>query len=175
MGSLFRAAALAAAVAAAGCAPPPAEGIDWNVVPVSYLKGEPYRAPTPQRIPGGGTLSTAQLAALLDAPAKPLLINAMAAGDESLPGAVRLSGAGQAGTFHDDRQIHLAERLAKLTAGDRHRTMVFFARDAESWLAYNAALRAMELGYTNVHWYRGGLEAWRAAGRPIRLEYEDLW
>lgn len=175
MHRLVGAAVLGAGLVAAGCAGPPGEDTDWQVVPASQLKGEPYRAPTPRRIPGGGTLSTAQLVALLDGPVRPLLINAMAAGDESLPGAVRLSGAGLGGTFHDDRQIRLAERLVKLTGSDRHRTMVFFARDAESWLAYNAALRAMELGYTEVHWYRGGLEAWRAAGRPIFLEVEDLW
>ena len=34
------------------------------------------------------------------------------------------------------------------------------------WMSYNAALRAINLGYTNVLWYRGGIEAWKQAGLP---------
>ncbi len=36
------------------------------------------------------------------------------------------------------------------------------------WGSYNAALRAIRLGYTNVHWFRGGVEAWQQAGLPLR-------
>ncbi len=36
----------------------------------------------------------------------------------------------------------------------------------ECWVSYNAALRAINAGYTNVLWYRGGIEAWKAAGLP---------
>jgi len=32
-------------------------------------------------------------------------------------------------------------------------------------LAY-AALRAVAVGYGKVYWYRGGIEAWTAAGLP---------
>ena len=31
----------------------------------------------------------------------------------------------------------------------------------------NAALRAIRLGYQNVHWYRGGIEAWKEAGLSL--------
>ena len=34
-------------------------------------------------------------------------------------------------------------------------------------MSYNAALRAIHAGYGNVHWYRGGLEAWQRAGQPV--------
>ena len=30
---------------------------------------------------------------------------------------------------------------------------------------YNLALRLRHAGYTNVYWYRGGREAWMAAGK----------
>lgn len=35
-------------------------------------------------------------------------------------------------------------------------------------MSYNAALRAINLGYRNVLWYRGGIEAWQAAGQPLQ-------
>jgi 3-mercaptopyruvate sulfurtransferase SseA len=35
-------------------------------------------------------------------------------------------------------------------------------------MSYNAALRAINLGYTNVLWYRGGIEAWQQAGLPVQ-------
>ena len=33
---------------------------------------------------------------------------------------------------------------------------------------HNAAVRAIQLGFRNVLWYRGGLEAWQSAGQPVR-------
>lgn len=30
-------------------------------------------------------------------------------------------------------------------------------------MSYNAALRAINMGFTQVYWYRGGVEAWRQA------------
>ena len=38
-------------------------------------------------------------------------------------------------------------------------------RQSES---YNAALRAMQLGYRNVLWYRGGLSSWIAAKQQLQ-------
>jgi hypothetical protein len=29
------------------------------------------------------------------------------------------------------------------------------------WMSYNAALRAIHLGFRQVYWYRGGIEAWQ--------------
>lgn len=34
-------------------------------------------------------------------------------------------------------------------------------------MSYNAALSAINLGYSNVLWYRGGIEAWQAAGMQL--------
>ena len=44
--------------------------------------------------------------------------------------------------------------------------MIFFCLSAECWLSHNAALRATALGYANILWYRGGIEAWQQAGLP---------
>lgn len=37
----------------------------------------------------------------------------------------------------------------------------------ERWMSYNVSLRAINLGYTNVLWYRGGIESWKKAGLPV--------
>ena len=42
-------------------------------------------------------------------------------------------------------------------------------------LAYNASLRAVKLGYSNVLWYRGGHEAWRLAGHSFVKVPAGAW
>jgi hypothetical protein len=44
--------------------------------------------------------------------------------------------------------------------------IVVFSINSERFAGYNLALRLVALGYTNVYWYRGGLEAWRAHQLP---------
>ena len=46
-------------------------------------------------------------------------------------------------------------------------TLVFLCASARCWLSYNAALRAVRLGYADVRWYRGGIEAWGAGGGAL--------
>ena len=38
-------------------------------------------------------------------------------------------------------------------------------RSSQSWLSVNAAMRARQLGYSQVIWYQGGT-AWTHAGLP---------
>jgi PQQ-dependent catabolism-associated CXXCW motif protein len=50
--------------------------------------------------------------------------------------------------------------------GGRPRPLVFYCL-ADCWMSWNAAKRALALGYTNVAWYPGGSDGWAAAGLPI--------
>ena len=43
---------------------------------------------------------------------------------------------------------------------------MIFCLSYECWLSYNTSLRASLMGYKNVHWYRGGVQSWKAAGLP---------
>ena len=53
------------------------------------------------------------------------------------------------------------DSLAELTGGDPARPLVFYC-DANCWMGYNAAKRAVrELGYRNVYWYPEGVQGWR--------------
>lgn len=44
------------------------------------------------------------------------------------------------------------------------RPIAFFCAGARCWQSYNAALRAEQMGFKMVLWYRGGLAAWQVAG-----------
>ena len=153
------------------------EDADFGVAPVATLRLANLSAPTPREVPGARTLRTAELRERLraDPAARPLLFDVLGGGQhDSLPGAVWLPGAGRGEAFDDAVQAQLARLLHAATKGDPARAMVFFCQGTACWLSYNAALRAVALGYREVHWYRGGIEAWLAAGgelAPLRLSW----
>jgi PQQ-dependent catabolism-associated CXXCW motif protein len=145
---------------------------DWQVPPPPVLRQAPYSAPTPSRIPDARVVRTAELSQMLQSASKPVLIDVAAGeGHETLPGAVWIPGAGRGDNFIDTTQAELALLLSGLTSGDRNRPLVFFCVNAQCWLSFNAARRAVAAGYREVYWYRGGYAAWKAAGLrlvPIR-------
>src|SRR4029079_18362922 len=97
-----------------------------------------------------------------------LLIDALDdSNHRTIMGALRLPQAGSSGTFTDDVQADLGNRLRTETRNSPSLVMVFFCRGARCWESYNACLRALALGYTNVYWYRGGLNSWEEAGLPL--------
>jgi PQQ-dependent catabolism-associated CXXCW motif protein len=140
---------------------------DWGVAPTRDIRQPPYSAPTPLEAPGARTIVTDALRDLLASTPAPLLVD-VAAGENhlTLKGALWLPDAGRGLHYFDPVQGALAERLSALTAGDKARAVVFFCVNALCWLSYNASLRAAALGYSRVYWFRGGIEAWRAAGLP---------
>jgi PQQ-dependent catabolism-associated CXXCW motif protein len=146
------------------------EASDHGVPPQAELRRGDYDAPTPLAVPGARTVTTAELRRLLqrsDA-ARPVLVDVLGGeGHASLPGAAWLPGAGRGEAFDDGLQARLAQALAVLTGDDRARALVFFCAGPRCWLSYNAALRAVRMGYTNVLWYRGGIEAWGAGGGAL--------
>ena len=159
---------------------PPAvadEDADFGVAPTRALRLADHAAPTPRELPGARTIRTPQLRAWLerDAPARPLLIDVVGgSGHETIPGALWLPGTGRGSSFSDDLQAWFGRTLETLTLRNRARPLVFFCAGTHCWLSYNAALRATALGYREVYWYRGGIEAWIDAGGdlvPARL----LW
>ena len=143
------------------------EARDWGIGAIDTLRRPPFHAPTPLSIPGAQMIVTRQLQALLAGPDAPLLIDVLSErGHRTLAGAVWLPGAGEGTNFIDPAQVVLMQVLGRLTRGDHNKPMVFFCANAQCWLSYNAALRTAAAGYTRVYWYRGGIEAWTAAGLP---------
>jgi PQQ-dependent catabolism-associated CXXCW motif protein len=126
--------------------------------------------PTPTSVPGARTVATAALVAEWNSGNRDqfLLIDVRGgAGHQSIPGARHLPDAGVPGTLDDGAQRRLEQDLERLTNGRRAFPLVFFCSGVNCWLSYNASLRARAAGFTNVFWYRGGLDAWRAAGQPM--------
>jgi PQQ-dependent catabolism-associated CXXCW motif protein len=138
---------------------------DFGVPPVSTIRTGNYEAPTPTQVGGATVITTPRLREMMLASKRPVLIDVLGGNPTmSLPGAIWLRGAGLGTGFNDDVQQRLAARLTELTGGDKSRAMVFFCLSRTCWLSCNAALRAVSLGYRNVMWYRGGRNAWIAAG-----------
>ena len=142
---------------------------------IGFTQANAYRTDklvdiTPLRIDGVKTVDTQELARMLSAAARPVVVD-VAGSFETIPGATGFFGAGAA---YDDpvKDEALDKRIGHLIsviAPDKSAPVVFFCAGRNCWTAVNAALRARRLGYTDVLWYRGGLEAWRSAGLPTAL------
>ncbi|MGN6580583.1 MAG: rhodanese-like domain-containing protein [Bordetella sp.] len=134
---------------------------DFGVLATSYPKMNHYGEPTPTSIPGGKVVSTDQLAQMLEGNPKPGVFVAYAA-KKTVPGAVVMDGAGEGRLLGTDMD-RFSKALDSQTGGDKTRPIVFYCHSSRCWLSYNASLHAIKLGYTNVYWYRGGRDAWKAA------------
>lgn len=159
---------------------PADEDRDFGLAAQAELRLDGVSSPTPLEIPGARRITSEallrQIAATRDQPdLAPLLFDVL--GDpqhDSIPGAIWLPGAGRGRSFADPVQAQLERLLELATRGARGRPMVFFCASKSCWLSYNAALRAVRLGYTEVFWYRGGIEAWLDAGQslaPLRVSW----
>jgi quinoprotein dehydrogenase-associated probable ABC transporter substrate-binding protein/PQQ-dependent catabolism-associated CXXCW motif protein len=139
-----------------------------------------YRAPVPASLAGATGVDTAGLAALI-AGRPPLLIDVLPRPREpagrpagslwqpprraNLPGSVWLPNVGY-GELSAEFERYFREHLARLTGGDPTRRVAFYCQ-ADCWMSWNAARRALAYGYRNVIWYPDGTDGWRAAGLPL--------
>lgn len=139
------------------------EAKDWGVeAPTTPNRGR-LHAPTPTSIPGARVITTLELKALLDSNKNVVVVDVLDSQTRtSIPGAFWLSGAGS-GQFYAAEKSRFATALEKLTGGDKTRPLVFLCISSECWLSYNASLHALEAGYKDVIWYRGGTNAWTGA------------
>ena len=137
-----------------------------------------FRAPVPQTLEGALVLDTIDLAALIEAE-QPLLIDVMPAPRkpkdtglwiapkrDNIEGSFWLANTGY-GELSDEFSIFFEDQLAELTEGDASRRLVFYC-EADCWMSWNAAKRALSLGYDNVAWYPQGTDGWREAGLPLK-------
>jgi TolB-like protein/class 3 adenylate cyclase/tetratricopeptide (TPR) repeat protein len=119
--------------------------------------------PTPMGVPGGHTVTTQDVIALL-AKEKPLILSTTPF-TPTIPGTLLITLA-TGGTLDDDWQPRLGRLMRQLTNGDVNRPVLVFAFNQNRWHSRNLALRLIALGYKNVFWYRGGWEAWEASEQP---------
>jgi len=146
-----------------------AETDDFGVAPTNRLRPtEQLHGPTPTSIPGGKVITTRQLMQARPGGQGNLMLLHAFPSPLHLPDAIPVVPAGRGGSFDDAVQREFGRYLQQATGGDTSRMLVFYCQGVQCWASYNASLRAIHLGYRNVHWYRGGLDAWQQAGLPIQ-------
>ena len=144
------------------------EGQDYGVAAPAQLHSGPMHGPTPTSIPGAQSITTAALVQLLKGNASRVLVFDVLGSAERMPGALNAVPAHQAGSFDDTVQRDFGNFLQQVTQGRKDVPLVFYCQSTMCWMSYNAALRASRLGYRQVLWYRGGLEAWKASGQALQ-------
>ncbi len=150
--------------------PADAERRDMGVAPPAGLHSGAMHGPTPNSIPGGQLVTTQGLVSLLARRDVKALVFDVLGGPETLPEAQFAVPAHQPGSFDDQTQREFGQYLKQVTQGRQDTPLVFYCASVQCWMSYNAALRAIRMGFSNVLWYRGGLEAWKAAGQPVRRQ-----
>ncbi len=160
---------IASCAAMGGTAPPE---------PDSYRQND-YRAPTPASLKGAHVLTTEEAAAmwragqaafidvLPEAP-RPKNLPADVVWREKprfdIPGSLWLPDTGY-GELAPVMLDYFRRGLDKaLSTGPR--PLVFYCLK-DCWMSWNAARRALALGYSNVAWYPEGSDGWAAAGLPL--------
>ena len=136
-----------------------------------------YRAPVPATLEGADVLTTAELERLI-ATEDPILIDVLPAPRkpkdtglwlpprrDNIPGSAWLANTGY-GELSAEFANFLETTLKALTNSDPGRRLVFYC-EADCWMSWNAAKRALALGYGNVAWYPEGTDGWAAAGLPL--------
>jgi PQQ-dependent catabolism-associated CXXCW motif protein len=144
------------------------------------LAGAAPTAPEPTTLPGGQVLDTEAVRALwarhaaafidvLPAPPRPAGLPPGTLWQNrprrDIPGSLWLANTGYP-ALAPGLATYFAAGLAGASHGARDAVLVFYCR-AHCRQSWNAAERAIALGYTHVAWYPGGTDAWAAAGLPL--------
>ena len=150
------------------------EVADFGVIASDELNA-PIAGLTPRAAPGAETIGTATLAVFLERHA-PIVIDTLGHFWGSLlPNAIGLPNLGVGGRLTDLTQSRLGRIMRRLTSGDLSTPIVAVGFNSERFDGRNLALRLVALGYSNVHWYRGGREAWEVAGLKVAPLVPQAW
>jgi len=138
----YRAPVLATLAGARVLATGEAEAI-WRAGAGVFIDVLPH-APKPQNLPAGTIWRE-----------KPRL---------NIPGSIWLpdTGYGALAAATDD---YLRHGLARASGGN-HATLLVIYCQADCWMSWNAAKRALSYGYRNVAWYPDGTDGWQRADLP---------
>ena len=172
----FGAAVVLAGLLSVNALAPKALAADAVPVPDGYRMTD-YRTPTPAGLPGAATVDTAQARALIES-GNVVAVNVLKLDRSTLPGgpwllpkpfrqipgSVWLPNVGL-GALTPELEGYFRTRLDALTKSDRGRGLLFYCL-ADCWMSWNAAKRALEMGYGRVYWFRDGVDGWAEAGLP---------
>jgi len=158
------------------CLLPVAAWAEAVAEPEGY-RGAPYAAPVPEGLTGATTVDVAEAQRLWEEggvvfidvlPREPRPEN-LPEGTiwrdkphDSIPGAVWLPNVGYE-AISAEEQAYFEGGLRLATGGDPTRPILFFCK-TDCWMSWNAAKRALAMGYTDVRWFPGGADGWAGAG-----------
>ncbi|MEQ9242368.1 rhodanese-like domain-containing protein [Roseovarius indicus] len=142
------------------------ESRDYGVPPTGNLRNGGMHAPTPTMVPGASVVSTEGLANAMASGLDMIIIDVLGQ-QYSLPSAYMIPEMSSPGSYQDRIQQQTGQFLAQVTGQVADYPIILYCSDPQCWLSYNATLRVVAAGYTNVYWYRGGITAWQMAGFPV--------
>ena len=142
------------------------ESRDYGVPPTGNLRNGGMHAPTPTMVPGASVVSTEGLANAMASGLEMIIIDVLGQ-QYSLPSAYMIPEMSSPGSYQDRIQQQTGQFLAQVTGQVADYPIILYCSDPQCWLSYNATLRVVAAGYTNVYWYRGGITAWQMAGFPV--------
>ncbi len=85
---------------------------------------------------------------------------------DNLPGSLWLPNVGY-GELSAEFERYFRDNLARAHAAAPGRPLVFYCQ-ADCWMSWNAARRALAYGYDDVIWYPEGTDGWGATGLPLQ-------
>ena len=140
---------------------------------------EAYRAPTPATLKGAAVLTTADAHALW-ADTRAVFIDVLPQAPRpknlpadvvwrdpprlDIPGSLWLPDTGY-GALNPAMEGYFRNGLTR-ARGDGERPLVFYCQ-RDCWMSWNAAKRALALGFNPVAWFPDGVDGWREAGFPL--------
>jgi PQQ-dependent catabolism-associated CXXCW motif protein len=157
----------------------PGRSDDAVTEPEGYRTAD-YRSPTPSRLRGARVVTTAEAEALwktgqavfVDVLPRPPRPSGLPAGTiwrekprPNIPGSIWLPDTGY-GALAPATEAYFRDGLAQAAGADMARALVFYCLES-CWMSWNAAKRAMTLGYSHVVWYPQGTDGWQSAGLPL--------
>lgn len=139
-----------------------------------------FRAPVPATLAGATVVDTAAVKALVES-GDVVLVDVLPRPPRpeglpedtiwrprprnNLPDTAWLANTGF-GALAPKVEDYFKQNLDSLTEGDKARKLVIYCQ-ANCWMSWNAAKRAVAYGYSAVYWYPDGTDGWSAAGLPL--------
>lgn len=154
-------------------------GADDAVPEPEGFRSAPYRAPVPATLQGARVIAADEARALhdqgvpfVDAMPRQKRPDNLPAGTiwnspahMTIPGAVWLYDTGY-DRIAAPEQARLENGLAQVTGGNKAAPVVIFCK-ADCWMSWNAAKRAVGLGYSAVIWFPTGSDGWEQIGGDL--------
>jgi len=149
---------------------------------------ENYRKPTPETLRGATVVDAIGVHALIKDNAHTVLVDVLPLERKppnfpadrfwrvppryNLPNSVWLPHVGD-GTISPLFKQYFVDNLDKALHAPRDNPqsnppLVFYCLK-DCWMSWNAAKRALALGYRNVYWFPGGTDEWEEMGYPLEI------